>query len=158
MAIEFKKVTYRLYLSIQVIVLFAGIGWTLFNIVGAIHDVNVSHKGRDCADRILGNYYRVSAGSETSWDLSLQWYLMDNPDKRKFYYQLESQCREYFHITKSKDEVVFNVEPRNYIGIKGATISERLMMIMISISTTMLGMLTLYGIRKWTAWLFTNSN
>ncbi len=156
---KIKKISYKIYLSVQVSILVIGIGAFLWNVVAAIHDLNISAKGKACVESALGPevFENVNPQLKSArWTDYVEWYAEHRDHPYKMYAikeLLERKCSEYLNVSIYKSLNTVGVYTNNYIDGYPATIYERLEYIGLSILIPGFLMSLLFGLSKWISWL-----
>jgi hypothetical protein len=148
-----RSVANKLYITVQVLILIVGSGISFWNFVAGVHDIYISHKGKSCAEKVVGSHF-YEKDKDIPWDLELGWHL-EKSSRRDFEVsELESDCANYFNIDSSKLTDRVSITMNNYISGHSATFLDRIEYWGLSFGIPLILMVALFGLRKWASWLF----
>lgn len=154
-----RKISYKLYLSMQGLIFVVGLGVLIWNVIAAIHDLRVSTKGKECVSSVVGrevfDWYNEKLGPER-WDDSLETHVkgLDHPSKKYALQELlKRKCSDYVHMTIYEHSGDVGVYTKNYMDGYPATLQERAGYIGLTVGITVGIMALLFGLMKWTTWL-----
>ena len=55
MSPKVRKISYKIYLSAQALIILVGSGVLVWNLVAGAHDLFISSKGKECSIQVIGN-------------------------------------------------------------------------------------------------------
>lgn len=154
-----RKISYKIYLTAQGLILVIGAGVLVWNIIAGIHDLHVATKGRECVETTLGKevftWQNEKLGPER-WDDSLETYAtgLDHPSKKYALKELlERKCSDYVRVSIYDSDGSVGIYTNNYMDGYPASLSERAGYIALTVGITIGLVAFLFGLMKWTSWL-----
>ena len=154
---KIQRLSYKLYLSVQGLILIIATIAFIWIAVAAVHDIYIANKGKECVDDALGAWViNDNLDNDTNWARAIDRYAdkFDHPSKKYALKELlERKCSNYLHISIYEYSGDFSLYTNNYTGSYPATVSERLgyIGILIGISSALLALI--YGVMRWLSWL-----
>lgn len=157
---RFKKISYKLYLSIQMIIFGIGVLIALRNILALVHDVPFSYMARSCIENALGQKIITRQYLQSKnlgrWDLGVATYAesLGHPaEKYSLKEALERQCSDYVNISIRRDDNSIEVNVKNYLGNAPASLLDRAKDVGLSIILPFCLMAAAFGLMRWISWL-----
>ena len=156
-----RKLSYKLYLSIQVFIAALGTIALIWNLVTAGHDFYVSDKGLECTKETLGSQFMDYYNKNPSrrWDETLKRYLSAGDSdlailKRRVSRELlKRKCSEYLRVSITDFDGSVFVYTNNYIDSYPPSISERARYVGLVVGLTLALLGFFYGLMRWISWL-----
>lgn len=155
---KINRLSYKLYLSIQGLVIILGSIAVIWILIAGIHDIYISKKGKSCVESTLGaGVIADNALADSSdWTRSVEKHAENLNDLLKKYEikeQLEEKCSDYLHVAIYESSGGLHVYMNNYTGSFPATFSERFGYLGIALGISFFFLGLFYGLMRWVSWL-----
>ena len=120
---KLKKISYKLYLTLQGLVILIGTGTLIWNLIAGVHDIQISNNGRACAAEAIGTGTIESFSKDDSvlWTVALENYSksLDHPSKLyALKTLLERKCSDYLRVSiyEYSQSLDLDVYTKNYMS------------------------------------------
>lgn len=142
-----KSLCYKLYLSLQTLILITGLGFFLFHLGAAVHDFYMSEKAKECIQGAM--IIKISNLSEWFSEVAI-----GHPaDKYLAKENIDKHCSDYVSVFHSRWDGDITFRIRNWYGSSPAQFLDRALCVFASAFFAALAMLALFALMKWTSWL-----
>lgn len=155
-----RKISYKIYLTAQGIVVAIGTGVLIWNLVAGAHDLYISSKGRECVDQVIGadTIESFAKNDALRWTDAIEEYAQSFDHPAKVYALkelLERKCSDYIRVSiyDYSQKLEMGVYTNNYMDGYPAKFSERAGYVGLTVGITLLFVGLLFGLMKWLTWL-----
>jgi hypothetical protein len=158
---KINRLSYKLYLSLQGLVIIVGSIAVIWIFIAGIHDIYISKKGKSCVESTLGAWVIAdnTPADSSDWTRAIKKHAESLGNLSKKYElkeQLEGKCSDYLHVSIYEYSGDLSVYTNNYDNGYPATYSERFGYLGIALGLSCFFLFLFYGLMRWISWLSKN--
>lgn len=152
---KISSILSKLVLSVQVIMAFISIIGVIFHIVVGVHDVALSHNGKECIMRNSRGDLRSKLKKTMQYDSLIEDIVTKERSMNDGFsptaYLIEEDCSQYFKIVNTEWSSFFYV--KTWYESKPVTWKNKLEIMSLFILIPVVLILLLQVLKVWTRWL-----